>query len=75
MVDLDFVTLNTDGKEDDHALRYLAGSLIGHWDELAPETRASIYKMAISGKVVGIPHTVQLKQQVDALLRRNGKSG
>ena len=75
MSELDFGILNTNGNEDDHALRYLAGSLILHWAELPDDLRARIYEMAVSGKVVGLPNTVQLKQKIDSLLRRNESEG
>ena len=73
MTDLDFAIINTDGSNDDPALRYLAASLIAHWDDLPDDLRSSIYDLAVSGKIVGIPQTVQLKQQIDAILRRKAR--
>ncbi len=71
MSDLDFSILNLDGAEDDYALKHLAGALIAYWNDLPDALRDSIYVHAIGGKSIGAPQTVQLKQQIDSLLRRN----
>lgn len=73
MSKLDSFRIDLDGAESDHALRYLAASLVAHWDDLPDGMRAQIYELAISGKILGVPHTVQLKQQIDRVLCRNTK--
>ncbi|KAA2235944.1 hypothetical protein [Salinarimonas soli] len=71
MAHLDFAKLHLKSADDTNALKYLAGSLIAHWDTLPPELRASIYRLATSGKIMGLPATVDLKAEIDRVLSRN----
>ena len=71
MAHLDFAQLHLKSADDTNALKYLAGSLIAHWDTLPPEIRASIYSLATSGKIIGLPATVDLKAEIDRVLSRN----
>lgn len=72
LADLDIAIINLDGANDDHALAHLASSLMVHWDDLPESLRHSIYELACSEKMAGLQKTVQIKQQIDRLLNRNG---
>ncbi len=73
MTNLDIPILHSHDSADSVPLQYLGAALVMNWGALPDDARATIYKMATGVPIVGLPHAVNLSEDIDRLIRNNSR--